>query len=138
MEQPQQCSLTVSIQKREQNLQGILILLLRSFFYRAPWTLFTLLVFMNRLFLLLFCLFTIIFLLWEYYRNQVRQLGKYLSISFFWSCFKWFFSGIGDSCGFDNFPSFGLTLFKNTYDSSTSGFLLIWIQFRLCLDKQLD
>ncbi|KAH1194060.1 putative metal-nicotianamine transporter YSL6 [Glycine max] len=47
--------------------------------------------------------------------NQVRQLGKYLSISFLWSCFKWFFSGIGDSCGFDNFPSFGLTLFKNTF-----------------------
>ncbi|CAL0322974.1 unnamed protein product [Lupinus luteus] len=47
--------------------------------------------------------------------NQVRQLGKYLSISFFWSCFKWFFSGVGDSCGFDNFPSFGLTLFKNTF-----------------------
>ncbi|XP_014523840.1 probable metal-nicotianamine transporter YSL6 [Vigna radiata var. radiata] len=47
--------------------------------------------------------------------NQVRQLGKYLSISFVWSCFKWFFSGIGDSCGFDNFPSFGLTLFRNTF-----------------------
>ncbi|KAL2320328.1 hypothetical protein Fmac_029297 [Flemingia macrophylla] len=47
--------------------------------------------------------------------NQVRQLGKYLSISFCWSCFKWFFSGIGDSCGFDNFPSFGLALFKNTF-----------------------
>ncbi|XP_027348880.1 probable metal-nicotianamine transporter YSL6 [Abrus precatorius] len=47
--------------------------------------------------------------------NQVRQLGKYLSISFCWSCFKWFFSGIGDSCGFDNFPSFGLTLFKNSF-----------------------
>ncbi|KAG5053940.1 hypothetical protein GLYMA_03G040200v4 [Glycine max] len=46
--------------------------------------------------------------------NQVRQLGKYLSISFCWSCFKWFFSGIGDLCGFDKFPSFGLTLFKNT------------------------
>ncbi|KAF7801744.1 putative metal-nicotianamine transporter YSL6 [Senna tora] len=47
--------------------------------------------------------------------NQVRQLGKYLSISFCWSCFKWFFSGLGDSCGFDNFPSFGLTLFKNSF-----------------------
>ncbi|KAH9743414.1 putative metal-nicotianamine transporter YSL6 [Citrus sinensis] len=46
--------------------------------------------------------------------KQVRCLGKYLSISFFWSCFKWFFSGVGNSCGFDNFPSFGLTLFKNT------------------------
>ncbi|PQP94472.1 putative metal-nicotianamine transporter YSL6 [Prunus yedoensis var. nudiflora] len=40
--------------------------------------------------------------------NQVRSLGKYLSISLIWSCFKWFFSGVGDSCGFDNFPSFGL------------------------------
>ncbi|XP_028786146.1 probable metal-nicotianamine transporter YSL6 [Neltuma alba] len=47
--------------------------------------------------------------------NQVQRLGKYLSISFCWSCFKWFFSGIGNSCGFDNFPSFGLTLFKNTF-----------------------
>ncbi|KAI9083964.1 hypothetical protein K1719_033960 [Acacia pycnantha] len=47
--------------------------------------------------------------------KQVQQLGKYLSISFCWSCFKWFFSGIGNSCGFDNFPSFGLTLFENTF-----------------------
>ncbi|MED6111177.1 putative metal-nicotianamine transporter ysl6 [Stylosanthes scabra] len=54
--------------------------------------------------------------------NQVRKLGKYLGLSFFWSCFKWFFSGIGDSCGFDNFPSFGLTLFRNTFyfDFSTT------------------
>jgi OPT family oligopeptide transporter len=47
--------------------------------------------------------------------NQVRCLGKYLSISLVWSCFKWFFSGIGNSCGFDNFPTLGLTLFKNTF-----------------------
>ncbi|PON95406.1 Oligopeptide transporter [Trema orientale] len=47
--------------------------------------------------------------------KQVRCLGKYLSISLVWSCFKWFFSGIGDSCGFDNFPSLGLTLFNNTF-----------------------
>lgn len=47
--------------------------------------------------------------------KQVSCLGKYLSISLVWSCFKWFFSGIGDSCGFDNFPSLGLTLFKNTF-----------------------
>ncbi|KAK4282235.1 hypothetical protein QN277_013635 [Acacia crassicarpa] len=47
--------------------------------------------------------------------KQVQQLGKYLSISFCWSCFKWFFSGIGNSCGFDNFPSFGLTLFENSF-----------------------
>ncbi|KAI4366780.1 hypothetical protein MLD38_022609 [Melastoma candidum] len=47
--------------------------------------------------------------------KQVSCLGKYLSISLFWSSFKWFFSGIGDSCGFDNFPSLGLTLFKSTF-----------------------
>ncbi|PKA58922.1 putative metal-nicotianamine transporter YSL6 [Apostasia shenzhenica] len=47
--------------------------------------------------------------------KQVRCLGKYLSISFLWSCFKWFFSGVGDSCGFDNFPTLGLTAFKNTF-----------------------
>ncbi|KAI8020157.1 putative metal-nicotianamine transporter YSL6 [Camellia lanceoleosa] len=47
--------------------------------------------------------------------KQVRCLGKYLSLSLCWSCFKWFFSGIGDSCGFDNFPTLGLTLFKNTF-----------------------
>ncbi|KAK1432673.1 hypothetical protein QVD17_09571 [Tagetes erecta] len=51
----------------------------------------------------------------ELARKQVSCLGKYLSISFVWSCFKWFFGGVGDSCGFDNFPSFGLTLFKNTF-----------------------
>ncbi|KAJ6424127.1 hypothetical protein OIU84_024996 [Salix udensis] len=47
--------------------------------------------------------------------KQVTCLGKYLSISLVWSCFKWFFSGVGDSCGFDNFPSLGLTLYKNTF-----------------------
>ncbi|KAL3526196.1 hypothetical protein ACH5RR_014568 [Cinchona calisaya] len=51
----------------------------------------------------------------ELARKQVSCLGKYLSISFFWSSFKWFFSGTGDSCGFDNFPSLGLTLFKNKF-----------------------
>jgi OPT family oligopeptide transporter len=47
--------------------------------------------------------------------KQVRCLGKYLSISFIWNCFKWFFSGVGNSCGFDNFPSLGLEAFKNTF-----------------------
>ncbi|XP_047330276.1 probable metal-nicotianamine transporter YSL6 [Impatiens glandulifera] len=47
--------------------------------------------------------------------KQVTCLGKYLSISFVWSCFKWFFSGVGDSCGFDNFPTLGLALYKNTF-----------------------
>lgn len=47
--------------------------------------------------------------------KQVSCLGKYLSLSFCWSCFKWFFSGVGDSCGFDNFPSLGLLAYKNTF-----------------------
>ncbi|KAG0487557.1 hypothetical protein HPP92_009652 [Vanilla planifolia] len=50
--------------------------------------------------------------------KQVRCLGKYLSISFLWSCFKWFFSGVGNSCGFENFPTFGLEAFKNTFFST--------------------
>uniref|UniRef100_A0A0E0KPV6 Uncharacterized protein n=1 Tax=Oryza punctata TaxID=4537 RepID=A0A0E0KPV6_ORYPU len=50
----------------------------------------------------------------ELAEKQVSCLGKYLSISFLWNCFKWFFSGVGDSCGFDNFPSLGLAAFKNT------------------------
>ncbi|KAI7741822.1 hypothetical protein M8C21_003255 [Ambrosia artemisiifolia] len=48
-------------------------------------------------------------------RKQVSCLGKYLSLSFIWSCFKWFFSGSENSCGFDRFPSLGLTLYKNTF-----------------------
>ncbi|XP_010441262.1 PREDICTED: probable metal-nicotianamine transporter YSL4 [Camelina sativa] len=47
--------------------------------------------------------------------NQVKCLGKYLSLSLVWSCFKWFFSGIGGACGFDHFPTLGLTLFKYTF-----------------------
>ncbi|CAN6241988.1 unnamed protein product, partial [Urochloa humidicola] len=50
-----------------------------------------------------------------YSRKQITCLGKYLSISFLWNCFKWFFSGVGDSCGFDNFPSLGLSAFRNTF-----------------------
>ncbi|KAE8783679.1 putative metal-nicotianamine transporter YSL6 [Hordeum vulgare] len=51
----------------------------------------------------------------ELVEKQVSCLGKYLSVSFLWNCFKWFFSGVGDSCGFDNFPSLGLAAFKNTF-----------------------
>lgn len=46
-------------------------------------------------------------------RKQVRCLGKYFTISFFWSFFKWFFAGIGESCGFENFPSFGLKAYHH-------------------------
>ncbi|KAJ7521538.1 hypothetical protein O6H91_19G058600 [Diphasiastrum complanatum] len=48
-------------------------------------------------------------------KKQVNLLGKYFSISFLWSFFKWFYSGIGDSCGFDNFPTFGLRAFANKF-----------------------
>ncbi|KAL6874369.1 hypothetical protein ACP4OV_013389 [Aristida adscensionis] len=47
--------------------------------------------------------------------KKVHCLVKYMSISFGWSFFKWFFSGAGDSCGFDNFPTFGLQAFKNSF-----------------------
>ncbi|KAM3386675.1 hypothetical protein ACQJBY_009930 [Aegilops geniculata] len=47
--------------------------------------------------------------------KKVRCLVKYMSLSFAWSFFKWFFSGVGDSCGFDNFPTFGVVAFKNTF-----------------------
>ncbi|XP_024195532.1 probable metal-nicotianamine transporter YSL6 [Rosa chinensis] len=57
--------------------------------------------------------------------KQVQCLGKYLSMSLIWSCFKWFFSGIGDSCGFDKFPSLELTLFKNTFMVKFGSFILL-------------
>ncbi|CAN6234812.1 unnamed protein product [Urochloa humidicola] len=47
--------------------------------------------------------------------KKVNCLVKYMSLSFGWSFFKWFFSGVGDSCGFDNFPTFGLVAFQNTF-----------------------
>jgi hypothetical protein len=40
---------------------------------------------------------------------------KYFSISFLWGFFKWFFSGKED-CGFEQFPTFGLQAWKQTYD----------------------
>jgi hypothetical protein len=49
-----------------------------------------------------------------FYRKKVHCLVKYMGLSFGWSLFKWFFSGVGDSCGFDNFPTFGPEAFKNT------------------------
>ncbi|XP_066347469.1 probable metal-nicotianamine transporter YSL5 [Miscanthus floridulus] len=47
--------------------------------------------------------------------KKVHCLVKYMGISFVWSFFKWFFSGVGDSCGFDNFPTFGIEAFKNMF-----------------------
>ncbi|KAL2631045.1 hypothetical protein R1flu_015731 [Riccia fluitans] len=48
-------------------------------------------------------------------KKQVKYLGKYFTFSFAWSFFKWFFSGVGNSCGFDSFPSLGLKAFANRF-----------------------
>lgn len=40
--------------------------------------------------------------------KQIFYMGKYFVFSFFFSMFKWFFSGLNDGCGFDNFPTLGL------------------------------
>ncbi|KAK7269033.1 hypothetical protein RIF29_21748 [Crotalaria pallida] len=47
-------------------------------------------------------------------KKQVRGFMKYFSISFLWGFFKWFFSGIED-CGFEQFPTFGLQAWKQTF-----------------------
>ena len=47
-------------------------------------------------------------------RKQVKELGKFLSFSFLWGFFQWFFTA-GDDCGFISFPSFGLKAYKNKY-----------------------
>ncbi|XP_061346965.1 metal-nicotianamine transporter YSL1-like isoform X1 [Gastrolobium bilobum] len=54
-------------------------------------------------------------------KKQVRGFLKYFSVSFLWGLFKWFFSGIED-CGFEQFPTFGLQAWKQTFyfDFSTT------------------
>ncbi|GMY30630.1 metal-nicotianamine transporter YSL1 [Fagus crenata] len=47
-------------------------------------------------------------------RKQVRGFMKYFSISFLWGFFKWFFSG-KDTCGFAQFPTFGLKAWNHTF-----------------------
>lgn len=49
----------------------------------------------------------------EVAKKQVRCLGKCFTVSFLWGFFKWFFSGIGNSCGFDNFPTLGFKAYHN-------------------------
>ncbi|KDP40380.1 hypothetical protein JCGZ_02378 [Jatropha curcas] len=51
----------------------------------------------------------------ELAEKQANYLGKCLTLSFCWSCFKWVFSGVDNACGFDHFPSLGLTLFKYSF-----------------------
>ncbi|RDX69287.1 Metal-nicotianamine transporter YSL1 [Mucuna pruriens] len=47
-------------------------------------------------------------------KKQVGGFLKYFSISFLWGFFKWFFSGT-QSCGFAQFPTFGLQAWKQTF-----------------------
>ncbi|MCO5577409.1 hypothetical protein L7F22_031241 [Adiantum nelumboides] len=44
--------------------------------------------------------------------KQIVYMGVYFVFSFFFSMFKWFFSGLNDSCGFDVFPTLGLKAFQ--------------------------
>ncbi|KAL9319532.1 hypothetical protein ACSQ67_011371 [Phaseolus vulgaris] len=47
-------------------------------------------------------------------KKQVSGFLKYFSMSFLWGFFKWFFSGT-QSCGFAQFPTFGLQAWKQTF-----------------------
>ncbi|KAG0473232.1 hypothetical protein HPP92_015089 [Vanilla planifolia] len=47
-------------------------------------------------------------------KKQVRGFAKYFGFSFLWSFFQWFFSG-GAGCGFSEFPTFGLSAWKQTF-----------------------
>ncbi|KAB5516877.1 hypothetical protein DKX38_027525 [Salix brachista] len=47
-------------------------------------------------------------------KKQVRVLGKFLSLSFLWGFFQWFYTA-GDSCGFADFPSLGLKAYENRF-----------------------
>ncbi|XP_019414914.1 PREDICTED: metal-nicotianamine transporter YSL3-like isoform X1 [Lupinus angustifolius] len=47
-------------------------------------------------------------------KKQVRGFMKFFSASFLWAFFQWFYTG-GDTCGFVQFPTFGLEAWKNTF-----------------------
>uniref|UniRef100_A0A0A8YIS7 Uncharacterized protein n=1 Tax=Arundo donax TaxID=35708 RepID=A0A0A8YIS7_ARUDO len=47
-------------------------------------------------------------------KKQVDGFTKCFAVSFFWSSFKWFYSG-GDDCGFSQLPVFGLRAWKQTF-----------------------
>ncbi|XP_057446658.1 probable metal-nicotianamine transporter YSL7 [Lotus japonicus] len=47
-------------------------------------------------------------------KKQVRVLGKFFGLSFFWGFFQWFYTA-SDSCGFQAFPSLGLKAFENRF-----------------------
>ncbi|XP_074291780.1 metal-nicotianamine transporter YSL3-like [Silene latifolia] len=47
-------------------------------------------------------------------KQQVHGFMKYFSVSFLWGFFQWFYTG-GNHCGFNQFPTFGLKAWKNTF-----------------------
>ncbi|XP_068329015.1 metal-nicotianamine transporter YSL2-like [Pyrus communis] len=47
-------------------------------------------------------------------KKQVHGFMKFFSASFLWGFFQWFYSG-GEKCGFAQFPTFGLTAWRNSF-----------------------
>ncbi|XP_033509093.1 metal-nicotianamine transporter YSL1 isoform X1 [Nicotiana tomentosiformis] len=47
-------------------------------------------------------------------RKQVKSFLKFFSYSFSWAFFQWFYTGKED-CGFQQFPTFGLKAWKQTF-----------------------
>ncbi|KAI6672484.1 hypothetical protein NL676_000390 [Syzygium grande] len=50
----------------------------------------------------------------EMAKKQVYGFAKFFSLSFLWGFFQWFYSG-GTSCGFSQFPTFGLKALQNSF-----------------------
>uniref|UniRef100_A0A2N9HCR9 Metal-nicotianamine transporter YSL7 n=1 Tax=Fagus sylvatica TaxID=28930 RepID=A0A2N9HCR9_FAGSY len=57
-------------------------------------------------------------------KKQVRELGKFFSLSFLWGFFQWFYTA-GDNCGFASFPSLGLKAYE--YKFSGVGHGVCWV-----------
>lgn len=47
-------------------------------------------------------------------RKQVRGFLKYFSMSFLWGFFQWFYTA-KENCGFNQFPTFGLQAWRQTF-----------------------
>ncbi|KAL8170721.1 hypothetical protein V2J09_022525 [Rumex salicifolius] len=47
-------------------------------------------------------------------KGQVKLFAKFFSMSFLWGFFQWFYSGL-DKCGFNQFPTFGLKAWRQTF-----------------------
>ncbi|XP_020178762.1 probable metal-nicotianamine transporter YSL13 isoform X1 [Aegilops tauschii subsp. strangulata] len=46
--------------------------------------------------------------------KQVKKLGLFFVLSFFWGFFQWFYTAT-DTCGFNQFPSLGLQAYQNRF-----------------------